>query len=136
MEDVLKVNKNLEKRIEEEVEKNRKQQLVLMQQSRLAQMGEMISMIAHQWRQPLNNLSLVTQGIALKYKTGKLDDTVIEKFDESSKKMISQMSTTIDDFQDFFKPEKEKKLFDVVKPIRHVLEILRPILKKGNHSEP
>jgi len=124
------LNINLENKIDNEIEKNRQQKIVLMEQSRLAQMGEMISMIAHQWRQPLNSLSLITQAIALKYKMNKLDDKVIDKFDTNSKNLIAQMSNTIDDFRNFFKPEKEKTFFDVTASIVDTLNILGPMLER------
>ncbi len=129
-EELKELNINLKKKIDEEIEKNRQQQVVLMEQSRLAQMGEMISMIAHQWRQPLNSLSLITQAVSLKYKMNKLDTETIDKFDNSSKNLIAQMSNTIDDFRNFFKPEKEKVLFDITASIVDTLNVLGPILEK------
>jgi len=117
----------LEEKIESEVNKNKEQQLMMLQQSRLAQMGEMISMIAHQWRQPLNNLSLVNQLLISKYKKGKLNDDNVDYFKVNSKKQIELMSTTIDDFRDFFKTEKLKKEFNVLETIENILEITKPI---------
>jgi len=118
---------NLQKKIESEVAKNREQQLILMQQSRLAQMGEMINMIAHQWRQPLNNLSLVNQLLVVKYNKGSLDENAMNYFEENSLKQINLMSTTIDDFRDFFRTEKIKELFDIKDVIDHILEMTQPI---------
>ena len=118
------------KKVNNEVEKNLVKDRLMMQQSRLAQMGEAISMIAHQWRQPLNTLSLVTQSIYLKFMMGKLDSKDMEKFQVSSQKQIKQMSDTIDDFRDFFRPEKNKTIFAIDKPINHVLTILEHMLKQ------
>jgi len=118
---------DLKKRIEDEVNKNKEQQLMMLQQSRLAQMGEMISMIAHQWRQPLNNLSLVNQLLISKYKKGKLNDEGVDYFKTNSKKQINLMSTTIDDFRDFFKSEKIKKEFNVRDTISDILDMTKPI---------
>ena len=122
---------HLKQTIEKEVAKNRQQELLMLQQSRLAQMGEMISMIAHQWRQPLNNLSLISQTLAIKYKKGKLDDKVMLYFEKSSKKQINYMSDTIDEFKDFFKPELEKRIFNIYQSVENTLSILSPILAKN-----
>jgi len=125
---LAQLNKDLIHKIDNEVQKNMKKDRLMMQQSRLAQMGEAISMIAHQWRQPLNTLSLITEGIYLKYNIGKLDQKSMQTFKETTQKQIKQMSNTIDDFRDFFKPEKEKIIFELKKPIYHVLTILDHIL--------
>jgi len=117
----------LEEKIAFEVNKNREQQLMMIQQSRLAQMGEMINMIAHQWRQPLNNLSLVNQILILKYNKGKLDREAIEYFELNSQKQINFMSTTIDDFRDFFRAEKIKIEFNIVDVINNILNMTNPI---------
>ncbi|MEA1953621.1 MAG: response regulator [Campylobacterota bacterium] len=119
---------NLEERVKLEVDKNHKQQLMLLRQSRLAQMGEMISMIAHQWRQPLNTLSILSQTIVLKYELKKLDDENMEFFDVNSNMQIQNMSKTIDDFRNFFKPEKEKTEFIINSVIDDIIELIQPIL--------
>ncbi len=126
------INFILNKRVKKEVEKNRQQQLFMLQQSRLAQMGEMISMIAHQWRQPLNSLSTLIQSSILKYKIGKIDDEYIEYFDKSSKNLIQNMSQTIDDFRNFFKPEKQKTEFILNEVVLNVLNMIDMTLEELN----
>lgn len=121
------LNNSLEIKVKKEVGKNKQQQLLMLRQSRLAQMGEMIAMIAHQWRQPLNNLSLVNQLLLSKYAQGKLTDEAIAYFQKNSKKQIEQMSTTIDDFRNFFKSEKERQRFCVNDIIGKVLGMTEPI---------
>ena len=123
------LNDNLEKEVQAHVEKNRQQQLILFQQSRHAQMGEMISMIAHQWRQPLNVLSLLSQNIAFKFKFQTLDATMMDSFQKDMMQQIFQMSQTIDDFRDFFKPERHQKVFNVKHQLEYSIDILKPILK-------
>ena len=120
----------LEVKMQDEIEKNRKQQLLILQQNRLAQKGEMISMIAHQWRQPLNSLSLLHQTFVLKYISNKVNDDVIEDFNKTSKQLINQMSNTIDDFRNFFQTEKNKVRFSLSEVISHAIFIIKPILDK------
>ncbi len=122
------LNRTLENQVQEQIEKNRQQEMMLFQQSRHAQMGEMISMIAHQWRQPLNVLSLLAQNIAFKYKLQKLDDTIMDEFKEDSMRQILQMSKTIDDFRNFFKPDKSQKVFDVKQQLAYTVEMVKPIV--------
>jgi len=119
--------KVLSKRIEEEVSKNKEQQLLMLHQNRLAQMGEMISMIAHQWRQPLNNLFLVNQLVVSKYNKGKLNDSSIEYFKVNSKKQIDLMSKTIDDFRNFFRTEKTKEEFILNEVIENTIGMIKDI---------
>jgi len=128
--ELVELTTSLEKKVEEEVEKNRQQQFVLMHQSRYAQMGEMFSMIAHQWRQPLNNLSIIIQGAFLKYKVGRFNDELMLKLSHDSKNQIMQMSQTIDDFRDFFKPNRDPKVFIVNASILHAMTLLKPIFEQ------
>jgi C4-dicarboxylate-specific signal transduction histidine kinase len=107
--EVLELNKTLESRVEEEVEKNRQKDQQMIQQSRLAQMGEMISMIAHQWRQPLAAISSTSTNINIKAQLGKLDvEQVMEHRDKISE-YSQHLSSTIDDFREFFKPKQREK---------------------------
>jgi signal transduction histidine kinase len=124
--------KSLQQTIKMEVAKNKRQQLFVLHQNRLAQMGEMINMIAHQWRQPLNHLSLINQTLYYQYKKNELNDEKVEDFREKSNKTIRQMSSTIDDFRNFFRPEKEKTDFCVNDVVRHVLDITAPMLKHNS----
>ncbi len=126
------LNKSLEEKVQVEVDKNKQQQLMLMQQSRLAQMGEVVNMIAHQWKQPLNALSVIGQTLVLKHMKGDLDTKAMDTFNANSQKQIVGMSATIDDFRDFFKPGKEKKTFDIEESINHSVKILSPLLEYEN----
>jgi signal transduction histidine kinase len=117
----------LQNTIQREIKRNQEQQLLMLQQSRLAQMGEMISMIAHQWRQPLNNLSLINQLLVSKYTKNKLDDEAVEYFRVNSKKQIDLMTSTIDDFRTFFKSQKNKSVFSINKAITSTIDMVESI---------
>jgi phosphoglycerate-specific signal transduction histidine kinase len=81
---------------------------MMLHQSKLASMGEMIGNIAHQWRQPLASMSASLQNIELAYEVGALDKEFLYNQVESAKKTAEHMSKTIDDFMKFYKPNKEK----------------------------
>lgn len=101
--DALRENITSKKELEE-------QQAIIVEQSKSAAMGEMISMIAHQWRQPLQAVSILVQKIPLtKMIEGELTDEFIEKVVDDVSLQLNYMSKTIDDFRDFFKPEKAKQ---------------------------
>lgn len=123
--EIEELNDTLESRIAEALEKNREQELFMLQQDRLAKMGEMIAMIAHQWRQPLNNLSLLIQLLVSRYKKGMLDEEAIEYFQVNSQKQIEQMSSTIDDFRNFYRSEKEIREFCVNESIEKLISMTR-----------
>ncbi|WP_456480168.1 ATP-binding protein [Nautilia sp.] len=123
----------LEKRIEEEVKKNESHQVLMLHQNRLAQLGELINMIAHQWRQPLNNLAILNQLLVKKYKNGEIDKKTFEYFEKHSKKQIDYMSDTIDSFRNFFqKDEGKAEYFSLKKCLYRVLYLLNPVLKDRN----
>ncbi|MDR3580478.1 MAG: response regulator [Oryzomonas sp.] len=105
-------------------EELREQEQMLLQQSRLAAMGEMIGNIAHQWRQPINTLGLTVQQLLLFYDMGEFNRELLEKNVSISKDLIKHMSTTIDDFRNFFRSDKEKVEFKVTEAIASTMSIV------------
>ncbi|KAA0894351.1 HAMP domain-containing histidine kinase [Oryzomonas rubra] len=105
---------------EELLEKER----MFIQQSRQAAMGEMIGNIAHQWRQPLNTLGLTIQQLQLSYDLGEFSRELLNHNVKRSMELIQHMSRTIDDFRDYFRPEKEKAPFNVREAIDTTLSLL------------
>jgi signal transduction histidine kinase len=89
-------------------------------------------MIAHQWRQPLNTLAIINQTLVLKHRRGKIDDNIIEDFKKDSNNQIKQMSATIDDFRNFFKPDKELKKLCISDVLKTTLEVASPMLVSSN----
>lgn len=100
------------------------QKAMLFQQSKLAAMGEMIDNIAHQWRQPLNMLSVLVQDTQYAYGSGKVDKNYIDTMTSESMEQIVFMSQTIEDFRNFIKPDQKDTPFDVNQPIAESLELL------------
>jgi PAS domain S-box-containing protein len=102
----------------------REKELLLQQQSRLAAMGEMISNIAHQWRQPLNLLALLAQELPVTYKTGAFNLQYLQHSVDKTLETIGHMSQTIDDFRNFFRPYKEKVAFNMVEVIKKTISLM------------
>lgn len=151
-EKLSKINEELACKIKEEVQKNRDKDKHLLQKSRQAQMGEMISMIAHQWRQPLSAIGTAVAGLKLKQALKKYDLSTSQGREEHNNNLTNNLNkiegyiyfltTTIDDFRNFFKPDKQKEevfLFDLVenalKIIEKSLEINKIKLNISNKSE-
>lgn len=132
-EEALRVlNETLEQRVSAEVAANREKDHLLIQQSRLAAMGEMVHNIAHQWRQPLNSLSLIVSNILDDFKFKAMTEETLENDVSSARRLIEKMSTTIDDFRDFFRPDREKSSFDVSEAVRDAIFIVMAALKNNN----
>jgi len=91
--------------------------------SKLASMGEMIGSIAHQWRQPLNELGINIQKLKYNNKADEIDELFIEEFIQENKNIIKFMSNTIDDFRNFFRLDKIKENFSVKMAITDTLSI-------------
>jgi signal transduction histidine kinase len=102
---------------------------ILIEQSKLASMGEMIGNIAHQWRQPLNLIALKKDIFYLDFFEKKITDEKVEAFNDELDDILQHMSKTIDDFRNFFKPSKQKVLFDLTKTIQEAMELLAASLK-------
>lgn len=118
------LNKNLEARVEEELVARRKNEQLLIQQSKMAAMGEMLGAIAHQWRQPLNVVGLIVQNLQEVQEKGRLNEEYVDKSVQKAMMHIDHMSRTIDDFRNFFKPDKGKKVFDTMHAVCNVLSLL------------
>jgi len=124
--ELLDLNTNLEKRIKEEVDKSSRREKIMFQQSKLASMGEMIGNIAHQWRQPLNHLNIVLYKMKKEFNK---DEKKFNKTYESAKDITKKMSNTIEDFSNFFKPDKKIEHFFVNEVIKQAYSIMKKTLK-------
>lgn len=123
----LKVlNATLEARVAQEVAMNREKDHLLIQQSRLAAMGEMIGNIAHQWRQPINALGLVLANLEDAHDHGDLTDAYLGEQVVRAGQLIQRMSHTIDDFRDFFKPNRLRQDFRLAEVVQETAAIVEP----------
>ncbi len=118
------LTKNLENKVDLEISRRMRNEQILIQQSKLATMGEMLGAIAHQWRQPLNALGLSIQNMRETFSHGELDRPMIEEMVKMSMGHIRHMSKTIDDFRNFFLPDKGKTEFDAMVAVGEVLSLL------------
>jgi len=123
---ITKLNLTLEDKIITEVQKNREKDKYLFQQSKLASMGEMIVSIAHQWRQPLNRIILSSQIIdhEVTMNSSSTNNRIKDKVLDINKN-INYMSNTIDDYLNYFHPDKEKKVFYFSASIDNALELIQ-----------
>ena len=123
----------LESLIDNAIKKNREQELMLYHQSKLAQMGEVINMIAHQWRQPLSNINGLVMLMDIKMsKENRVNPTLLEEEFNKLESITSDMSSTINDFRDFFKPNREKVQFDLEETINHSIRLVESMLVVDN----
>ncbi|MCK5110945.1 MAG: PAS domain S-box protein [Arcobacteraceae bacterium] len=109
---------------------NEIQQALIIEQSKAAAMGEMIAMLAHQWRQPLQAIAMLIQQLTLeKMLDGELSDETLNKVVTDTQKQLDYMSKTIDDFRDFFRPDKAKDKIRVNDLIEKARELMAYTLK-------
>ncbi len=113
-----------------EAQKEKKQnESFLAQQSKLAEIGEMISAIAHQWNEPLVEMSAIVQDLELQYQTGNIEKGDMDSFVSDSMVQIQYMSKTLKDFRDFLKPSVKKSHFYIKDAFDEVLNILERQIK-------
>uniref|UniRef100_UPI0040485BEA ABC transporter substrate-binding protein n=3 Tax=Aliarcobacter sp. TaxID=2321116 RepID=UPI0040485BEA len=119
-----KMNKNLNEKIKIEIDKNEEKNRILIQQSRMASMGEMLENIAHQWRQPLSTISTAASGIQIKKELGILEDEEFQDSINHIKHATKYLSNTIDDFRNFFSKEKTSSIIHIRSTINKALDLM------------
>ena len=112
-------------------EKERRNEALLMQQSKMAAMGEMLDAVAHQWKQPLNALSMYAELIKINYEDGEVDAAYIEQFQKDIETQINHMTETLTTFRTFFRPTKELHAFGLHQVIEDVLLLAKDELTKN-----
>lgn len=123
------INLSQEQRIAAAVSDLRQRDQMLLQQGRQAAMGEMLNNIAHQWRQPLNILALIVQELQLTYGSEAFNKQSLEAGVAKAMLQIRHMSQTIDDFRNYFKPDKAKSLFRASQAVARTLALVEANMK-------
>jgi len=119
------MNEHMQILVQQEIEKNLEKQKLLELKSRHSQMGEMIAMITHQWKQPLNVINLVVNVLKIDLTKKSLQKEDIEKKLNDILKQVRYMNQTVNDFQNFFNPFKEKIIFNLHENIQAVLDLVK-----------
>ena len=120
--------RNIKKEIDNTLEKER----LLIQQSKMAVMGEMIGNIAHQWKQPLSTISTISTGIKFQNEMNCLNDHDITLGMDNINGSVQYLSQTIDDFRNFFKPNKTKTNFNISDVIENTIKLMGSQFKNNN----
>ncbi|MCB1189900.1 MAG: hybrid sensor histidine kinase/response regulator [Leptospiraceae bacterium] len=126
---LYKLTTNLEKQVQIEIQKQKKQEKLLMQQSKMASVGNLISAIAHQWKQPLNAISMISE--IMVYDNQRNPDEIIE-LGEQIREQADFMNETIHSFRDFLKPSREKKEFLACETILQIQKMFNDVFLKSN----
>lgn len=122
---LARLNKDLQSQVEIELEKNRQKEQILMQQVKLASMGEMIDAIAHQWQQPINLITLRIDILSQMFKSGKLNKDEMNTFKEKISLNIDHMISTINEFRTFARPNKLEENFNIKTMCEKVLLLVK-----------
>lgn len=127
-----KLNQELQIKIDNAVRKEKQQNAIMNQQSRLASMGEILENIAHQWRQPLNTVSWIMNDTLIKAKLGKSDEINLEELAKKVNHSIQFMSETVEDFRRFVDHSDLAQTFNIKKTIDSTIMLIKETLVKSN----
>lgn len=126
---LLHLNANLDNRVKTALAEIRRKDILLQQQSRMVGMGEMIGNIAHQWRQPLNALALILMDLEDKFLFSQVSPKEVSETVQRCHQLLEKMSSTIDDFRNFFKKDKVLAPMDLCAAVDEVVSILDAALQ-------
>lgn len=130
--ELAKINLDLEKRVRESIEKSREKDHILIQQSRHAVLGEMIGNIAHQWRQPLNEISILINDLEDAFSFGMLNKAYFDKTIDTVYHRLKYMSDTINDFSKMHTDDFKKEEFSPKQLIEKLIHFTAGSIKKDN----
>ncbi|WP_022852088.1 PAS domain-containing sensor histidine kinase [Limisalsivibrio acetivorans] len=131
--DLVELQNHLEERVHEESRKRLKQEQLMIQQSKLAELGEMLGSISHQWKQPLNALGMMIQDLQVTgEESSELDRDYLDWICTNSLEQISYMNDTITDFNNFLRPSKTPSSFSMEDALWPTIKIFQPQARKSN----
>ena len=128
---MTKTKSYLDAKVEQQLIENKKKEEILFQQSKLASMGEMIGNIAHQWRQPLSVIATSATGIKLQKELGMLEDQLFYKACDAINENAQYLSKTIDDFKNFIKGDRKKRVFKLNNTINSFMHLIDASVKNA-----
>ena len=111
--------------LENEFELRINNERILAQQAKHAAMGEMMDAVAHQWKQPLNAISMLTDILVSDYADGDVDEIYLEEYRTTLWKQLEHLLNTLDEFRSFFRPDKQKAAFNLTKAIDSILLLIK-----------
>jgi len=130
--ELKELNKTLENKVKEEIEKQRQQELLLIQQSKMSSVGEILSAIIHQWKQPITALSYLLQDLSDSAIRGSADNSFIQSTANEALSQINYMTNTVEDFRRFLTPSKTKDKFNVATSVIKTINMLNKQIEKDN----
>ena len=116
----------------EHIKKDKEKDTMIAQQAKMAAMGEMIENIAHQWRQPLSSISTISTGIKIQYEYLDVNKEDVIKSMDAIANITKYLSQTIDDFREYFNPQKEESFFSIKGVIEKVISLVEPQMYSKN----
>jgi len=125
------LNKDLEKRISQEVALNQANHKRFEQQAKMAAMGEMMDAVAHQWKQPLNALSMMSDMLVDDFKNDLVNQDYIDELSEDAQTQIEHMVTTLNEFRNFFRPKETKESFGLKRSLSSVMLLVNDEFMKN-----
>ncbi len=126
------LKETLEERVETETRNRIEKEKMLEQQAKMAAMGEMMDAVAHQWKQPLNALMMLSELLKIDFKAGSVDQAYIDDLTRTTEQQIDHMVHTLNEFRTFFRPDKEPEPFGLKRCIQSVLFLVRDEFLKHN----
>ncbi len=128
------INRNLEKRVKEEVEENRRKDQLVFEQSRRTTMSELLMNIAHHWRQPLNAVGVISQEIKDAYEYGELTEEHLNRSVNTIMVQLTELSDIINTFRDIYYADKKRENFSISEALNKSVSIVMDYINRNNFT--